>query len=301
MIMENVVKFDTIAKVDEYYGFRHLNPMVSVGHYSGEHEAGTTTFEFGVYMLYIKATKGCKLNYGLTKYDFDEMSVTSFAPGQKVTATFEEGMELPKWSMLAFHPDFLARTSLARKMSAYGFFSYNSNEALHLSKDENELLQTVLLLIEKEIGHAIDRHSRSIVISHIEGFLDYCLRFYERQFYTREIINSRIMDRFTGLLDEYMNGDLKREGLPTVAYFADRLNLSAGYFGELVKTSTGVTAKDIIADRMVLGARELLSDLSLSVTQIADMLGFDYPQHFVRFFKRRTGRTPKEYRTFSMN
>ncbi len=295
------IKLDSIKLFNEHYGFEHLNPMVTVGHHSGAAQPGTTTYNFGVYAIYIKETKGCKLNYGLTKYDFDEMSVTSFAPGQKVTAVVEDGSETPQWTVLAFHPDFLSRTALGKKMSSYGFFSYNSNEALHLSKEEVGLIQSVLSLIEREMRHATDRHSRNIIISHIEVFLDYCLRFYERQFYSREIINSTVIDRFSALLDEYIAEDIQEHGLPTVAYFADRLNLSAGYFGELVKTSSGTNAKDMIADRMVNAARELLNDVSLSVTQVSDRLGFEYPQHFVRFFKRRTGHTPREFRTISIN
>lgn len=299
--MANLIKLDTIRHLNDHYRFEHLNPMIAVGHYNGEPVPGSTTYEFGVYAIYIKETKGCKLNYGLTKYDFDEMSVTAFAPGQKVTAVVEEGQEQPRWTVLAFHPDFLVRTPLGRKMSSYGYFSYSSNEALHLSKEEVDLLSAVLSLIEREMKHSIDRHSRSIIISHLEVFLDYCLRFYERQFYSREVINNTVVEKFNALLDEYMANDISEQGLPTVAYFADRLNLSAGYFGELVKTSTGTTAKDMIADRLVNAARELLNDLTLSVTQVGDMLGFEYPQHFVRFFKRRTGRTPKEYRAISIN
>jgi AraC-like DNA-binding protein len=275
--------------------------MITVGHYKGEPQPGETTYDFGVYAIYIKETKGCELNYGLTKYDFDEMSVAAFAPGQKVTSVVRTGQKQPRWTVLAFHPDFLSRTALGRKMSSYGFFSYNSNEALHLSQDEVELVQSVLSLIEREMRHAIDRHSRNLIITQIEVFLDYCLRFYERQFYTREIINTSVMERFTCLLDDYIAGRLEENGLPTVAYFAYNLNLSPGYFGELVKMSCGITAKDVIAGRLVNAARELLSDLSLSVTQVGERLGFEYPQHFVRFFKRRTGQTPKEYRNIPIN
>ena len=272
-----------------------------MGHYKGEPQPGETTYDFGVYAIYIKETKGCELNYGLTKYDFDEMSVAAFAPGQKVTSVVRTGQKQPRWTVLAFHPDFLSRTALGRKMSSYGFFSYNSKEALHLSKDEVELVQSVLSLIEREMRHAIDRHSRNLIITQIEVFLDYCLRFYERQFYTREIINTSVMERFTCLLDDYIARRLEENGLPTVAYFAYNLNLSPGYFGELVKMSCGITAKDVIAGRLVNAARELLSDLSLSVTQVGERLGFEYPQHFVRFFKRRTGQTPKEYRNIPIN
>lgn len=299
--MNNIVRIDTIRHLNELYGFEQLNPMITVGHYKGESQPGETTYDFGVYAIYIKETKGCELNYGLTKYDFDEMSVAAFAPGQKVTSVVRTGQKQPRWTVLAFHPDFLSRTALGRKMSSYGFFSYNSNEALHLSKDEVELVQSVLSLIEREMRHAIDRHSRNLIITQIEVFLDYCLRFYERQFYTREIINTSVMERFTCLLDDYIAGRLEEHGLPTVAYFAYNLNLFPGYFGELVKMSCGITAKDVIAGRLVNAARELLSDLSLSVTQVGERLGFEYPQHFVRFFKRRTGQTPKEYRNIPIN
>ena len=295
------VKLDTIRQLNDRYGFEHLHPMVAVGRFEGEFEPGETAYRYGIYAIYIKETKGCRLNYGLTQYDFDEMTVTSFAPGQRVTAIIEEGMAQPRWTVLAFHPDFLSGTALGRKMSSYGFFAYNSNEALHLSAEEVRLLSSVLALIDKEIRHGADRLSRAIIISHIEVFLNYCLRFYERQFYSREVINNGVVEKFNSLLDEYIANDLGEHGLPTVAYFADRLNLSPGYFGELVKTSTGTNAKDLIADRLVGAARELLSDLSLSVTQVGDRLGFEYPQHFVRFFKRRTGRTPKEFRTIVSN
>lgn len=295
--MAKEIKIDTIQHLNEYYGFEHLNPMITVGHYSGDPEPGVTTYEYGVYAIYIKETKGCKLNYGLTKYDFDEMSVIALAPGQRVTVVVDESTEKLRWTVLAFHPDFLVRTALAAKMSSYGYFSYSNNEALHLSKDEVDLLGAVLALIEREMKHSIDRHTRSIIVSHIEVFLDYCLRFYERQFFSREIINSSVVEKFNALLDNYIANDIESCGLPTVAYFADKLSLTPGYFGELVKTSTGTTAKDIIAERLVHAARELLNDLSLSVTQVGDRLGFEYPQHFVRFFKRRTGHTPREYRT----
>jgi len=299
--MAEEIRLDSIEQLNNHYGFEHLNPMVTVGHFARQLEPGETIYHFGVYAIFIKSTKGCELNYGLTKYDFDAMTVTSFAPGQKVTSVVKPGDVQPQWTVLAFHPDFLSRTALGRKMSAYGFFSYNSNEALHLSQDEVNLLQSVLALIEREMRHAIDRHSRTIIIAHIEVFLDYCLRFYERQFFTREVLNNSVMERFGSMLDTYMTKEISEHGLPTVAYFADRLNLSPGYFGELVKTATGQTAKDIIAERMAGAARELLNDLSLSVSQVSYRLGFDYPQHFVRFFKRRTGRTPKEFRTLPLN
>ena len=294
--MHEEINIDSVSHLNDCYGFTHLHPLITIGHYEGEAVPGEYVYHYGIYAIYIKETKGCVLNYGLTKYDFDEMSVVAFAPGQKVKAIIEPGSVQPRWTVLAFHPDLLARTVLGKKMSSYGFFSYNSNEALHLSAEEVTVMNSVMSLIEREMHHALDRHSRSIIVANIEVFLDYCLRFYERQFITREEINSSVVEKFQLMLADYMAVEAGRQGMPTVAYFADKLNLSQGYFGELVKSATGMTAKDIIADNMVNTARELLNDMNLSVTQVGYRLGFEYPQHFVRFFKRKTGKTPGEYR-----
>lgn len=294
--MHEEINIDSVSNLNDCYGFTPLHPLITIGHYEGESVPGEYVYHYGIYAIYIKETKGCVLNYGLTKYDFDEMSVVAFAPGQKVTAVIEPGSVQPRWTVLAFHPDLLARTALGKKMSSYGFFSYNSNEALHLSAEEVTVMNSVMSLIEREMHHALDRHSRSIIVANIEVFLDYCLRFYERQFISREEINSSVVEKFQLMLADYMAVEAGRQGLPTVAYFADKLNFSQGYFGELVKSATGMTAKDIIADNMVNTARELLNDMNLSVTQVGYRLGFEYPQHFVRFFKRKTGKTPGEYR-----
>ena len=181
-------------------------------------------------------------------------------------------------------------------MSRYEFFDYTSNEALHLSAQEVEIFKGVLNMIEQELHHAIDKHTRELVVSHIELLLNYCLRFYDRQFITREEINHSVVKKFLSLLDEYISEKAEREGLPTVAYFADKCCLSTGYFGTLVKTETGRTAKDLINDRIMGKAKELLASDTLSVTQISQRLGFEYPQHFVRFFKALTGKTPTQWR-----
>ena len=181
-------------------------------------------------------------------------------------------------------------------MSKYDFFSYDSNEALHLSAAEVEVVRSVLAIIKQEIQHAIDKHSRRIIVNNIEVLLNYCLRFYERQFVTREEINHSTVSKFEHLLNDYIDTKAERSGVPTVAYFADKCCLSAGYFGELVKVETGKTAHDFIADYVMMHAKELLNDLTLTVTQVSQKLGFEYPQHFVRFFKRRAGKTPTQYR-----
>lgn len=290
------VYFDTVEQFNDYYGIETLHPLVSVVRYDREGTIEPTMFHYGLYALFLKENKGCVLTYGRTKYDFDEMTITSFAPGQTITANPAPGVKNPRWTAIVFHPDFLARTPLGREISKYEFFSYNSNEALHLSAAEVEVVRSVLAIIQQEMRHAIDRHSRRLIVNNIEVLLGYCLRFYERQFVTREEINHSTVKRFEQLLNDYLADEAGQKGVPTVAYFADKCCLSPGYFGELVKTETGRTAQDFIADRVLVRAKELLNDLSLTVTQVSLRLGFEYPQHFVRFFKRHTGKTPSQYR-----
>ncbi len=190
----------------------------------------------------------------------------------------------------------LNRTQLGKNISRYEFFDYTSNEALHLSAAEVNIFRDVLSMIKQELQHPIDRHSRELIVSNIELLLNYCLRFYDRQFITREEINHSVVKKFISLLDEYIARKAEHEGLPTVAYFADKCCYSTKYFGELVKTETGKTAKSMINDRLLSAARQLLDDETLSITQVSQRLGFEYSQHFVRFFKAQTGKTPSEYR-----
>lgn len=151
-------------------------------------------------------------------------------------------------------------------------------------------------MIQQELERGIDKHSRELIVSNIELLLNYCLRFYDRQFVTREEINHTVVKKFTDLLDRYIADKARREGLPSVAYFADKCCYSTKYFGELVKTETGRTARDFINDRLLRTAKQLLADEELSISQVSQELGFEYPQHFVRFFKSQTGKTPSEYR-----
>ena len=224
------------------------------------------------------------------------MTVTSFAPGQSIHVEPNPEVPVPKWTALLFHPDLLNRTQLGKNIGRYEFFDYTSNEALHLSCGEIEIYRGVLAMIQQELERGIDKHSRELIVSNIELLLNYCLRFYDRQFVTREVINHTVVKLFTVLLDRYIADKARREGLPSVAYFADKCCYSTKYFGELVKTETGRTARDFINDRLLRAAKQLLADEELSISQVSQELGFEYPQHFVRFFKSQTGKTPSEYR-----
>ena len=167
---------------------------------------------------------------------------------------------------------------------------------MHLSAQEVEVFRGVLAMIEQELHSAIDKHTRELIVSNIELLLNYCLRFYDRQFITREEINHSVVKKFIGLLDDYIATKALRDGLPTVSYFAEKCCLSGGYFGNLVRMETGRTAKDIISDHLLAHAKQLLNGEELTITMISNRLGFDYPQHFVRFFKSHTGKTPSAYR-----
>ena len=291
---------NTIQDFNDYQGMETLHPLVSVVHVENTEHIKECVMHYGLYAIYLKENKGCKLSYGRTPYDFDEMTVTSFAPGQVVNVEPNPDVPFAKFTALVFHPDLLNRTALGTQMSRYEFFSYSSTEALHLSAQEVEVFQGVIAMIEQELHRAIDKHTRELIVSNIELLLNYCLRFYDRQFITREEINHGVVIKFLTLLDEYMNDKAKYEGLPTVAYFADKCCLSNGYFGTLVKTETGRTAMDIISDHVLAYAKQLLNDEALTITMISNRLGFEYPQHFVRFFKSHTGKTPSAYRNESI-
>lgn len=295
------IYFDSIQQVNDFYGMPTLHPMVSVLHLdrSDSEEVSKYQVHYGIYALWLKETKGCHLSYGRTPYDFDEQTVTSFEPGQTVTVEITDRSIRPRCVALLFHPDFLNRTQLGNHIQRYEFFSYSSTEALHLSEAEVNIFKQVLGMIEMELQHPIDQHTRELIVSNIELLLNYCLRFYDRQFITLEEINHSVVKQFDTLLKDYLRNQAEKEGLPSVSYFADKCCLTPGYFGQLVKTETGRTAKDFINDRLLATAKEYLSDELLTVSQISGRLGFEYPQHFVRFFKQHTGQTPNDYRKVS--
>ena len=293
--MEEVF-INTIQDFNDYQGMETLHPLVSVVHVENTEHIKECVMHYGLYAIYLKENKGCKLSYGRTPYDFDEMTVTSFAPGQVVKVEPNPDVPFAKFTALVFHPDILNRTALGRQISRYEFFGYASTEALHLSAQEVEVFRGVLEMIEQELHRAIDKHTRELIVSNIELLLNYCLRFYDRQFITREEINHSVVKKFIEMLDDYISTKALRDGLPTVAYFADKCCLSNGYFGNLVRVETGRTAKDIISDHVLAYAKQLLNDEALTITIISSRLGFEYPQHFVRFFKSHTGKTPSAYR-----
>ena len=252
---------------------------------------------YGLYALFLKQGDGCSIRYGREKYDYQEGTVVSFKPGQVVEVEWDESRPMPPSRGLLFHPDLLFGTQLARRINDYTFFDYDQREALHLSEREQRMVVELFDRIEEELQHPIDRHSQTLITDAIGLLLDYCMRYYDRQFITRHKVNSDILTAFHQQLREYFeSGHPERNGLPTVAYFADKACLSPNYFGDLISKESGTTAQRHIQDAVIERSKQLLIETRLPVSEIACQLGFEYPQHFSRLFKSRTGMTPNEYR-----
>lgn len=295
--MDTLRRFETIRDYNEFNNNETLHPMVSVVDLSKASPRHGSQMYFGFYTIFLKDVKCGDLVYGRHTYDYQEGTLVFIAPGQVAGVKSNGDIYQPKGYALIFHPDFIHGTSLGRHIQEYTFFSYQSNEALHLSERERKIVLDCFSKIQYELERAIDKHSKRLIIANIELFLNYCIRFYERQFITRDTVHKGILERFEILLNEYFQADKPQTiGLPSVAYFASELNLSSSYFGDLIKKETGRTAQDYIQSKLIDEAKEKIFDQTKSVSQIAYELGFKYPQHFTRLFKQHVGNTPNEYR-----
>lgn len=292
-----MVYFDTVLQYARFYGHHALHPLAGLVDLSKAHMQPENIFHFGIYAIFLKERKNCELRYGKSHYDFDEGTMVFLAPGQTVQVTPTGEPHQPAGFALVFHPDLIKGTSLGKRIHEYSFFSYQSKEALHLSDKERAVILDCMENIETELSQNIDRHSKRLIVSNLELLLNYCTRFYDRQFITREVVNAGIVERFESLLNEYVYGEkLRLDGLPSVGYFAGELHLSANYFGDLIKRETGKSAMELIHLKLLEVAKERIFDTQKSVGEIAFELGFKYPQHFNRFFKQQTGYSPKDYR-----
>lgn len=299
--MDNMRRFETIKDYNVFNNNETLHPLVSVVDLSKAAQRSGSKMYFGFYTVFLKDVKCGDLVYGRHTYDYQEGTLVFLAPGQVAGLNSNGEMYQPKGYALVFHADLIHGTNLGRHIQEYSFFGYQSNEALHLSERERKIVLDCFAKIKYELEHSIDKHSKKLIVSNIELFLDYCIRFYERQFITRDKAHKGILERFEGLLNDYFQSEnVQRIGLPSVAYCARELNLSPGYFGDLIKKETGSTAQEYIQKKVIDVAKELIFDRNKSVSQIAYELGFKYPQHFTRLFKQKIGMSPNEYRT-SMN
>jgi AraC-like DNA-binding protein len=252
---------------------------------------------FGFYTIFLKDVVCGDIVYGRHTYDYQEGTLVFLAPGQVAGVNSNGEIYQPKGYALVFHADLLHGTSLGRHIQDYTFFGYQFYEALHLSDSERKIVLDGLAKIQYELDHALDKQSKKLIAANIELLLDYCVRFYDRQFITRDHVNQGILEKFENLLNNYFSSEKPQAiGLPSVAWCADELNLSANYFGDLVKKETGKTAQEHIQNKVIDLAKERMFDTGKTVGQVAYELGFKYPQHFVRLFKQRVGHTPNEYR-----
>ena len=296
--MDKILNLDSVDLYNKLYGLETLNPLVSVIDLNkATSSVDLIRFNYGIYALYLKLEKACDIKYGRQTYDYQEGTIVCFAPGQTAeTNPTTDKVQVNAHGIL-FHPDLLRGTSLGKSIKKYTFFSYEVNEALHLSEEERSIVMDCLKIIRMELEHGVDKHSKTLLVNHIELLLNYCMRFYERQFITRGKTNRDVLTRFENLLDEYFESALaEQDGLPTVKYFADKLCLSSNYFGDMFKKETGKSPQEYIQEKVIELAKERISDTADTVSQIAYSLGFQYPQHFCRLFKRRVGYTPSEYR-----
>lgn len=296
--MEEFIKLDEVDKYNKLFGLETLHPLVSVVDLSKATRWPTRLkINYGVYALYLKDVKCGNIIYGRQSYDYQDGTIVAFAPGQVTVTELLEDVQ-PRAYGILFHPDLIRGTALGQEIKGYSFFSYETREALHLSEEERQTVMDCLHKIEAELEHAIDKHSRRLITANIGLLLDYCMRFYERQFTTREEVNRDIIVRFERLLDDYFDSDApQREGLPTVRYFADKVCLSPNYFGDMIRRQTGQTASDYIQNKLIERTKEALLSTDSTMSEIAYGLGFQYPQHLSRMFKRVTGLTPGEFRT----
>lgn len=295
---KNFLHVKSISETNRMLGLgKPLHPLVTIIRRWPEVDFSNTTLTGDLYLISLKGSITGSFGYGRNSYDFEEGTMTFLAPDQALQ--FAEATDTPNeedtWTII-FHPDLLLGSELFHKIKEYSFFDYDTNEGLHLSQKEKEALSLLVDSIDEELQHNIDRHSQKLIISNLETLLTYCLRFYERQFYTRTNFNKSIVPKFNQVLKEYFDAG---KGIPTVALCGTELNMSANYLSDLLKIETGKSAKDHIHDYVIDKAKNLLLISNNNVNEIAYYLGFRYPQHFSKLFKHKTGMSPSKFRTLN--
>ncbi len=302
--MDNIIKLETISQLHEGIGYEKTNhPIVSVIDLSKirpDALPGNTKILQELYSVTLKEVKCGFLRYGRKKFDFQEGTLLCVSPDQVITIEHEpeeNSHDNHKGWALYFHPDLIRRSSLGRKIHEYTFFSYDTEEALHLSDKEREILIYIFQKIDQEINTNIDSFTQDLIISNIELLLNYCKRFYSRQFIMRNRINHDIAVKFEYFIKEYINsGRLEAEGIPSVKYCGEEMALSPNYLSDLLKKETGKNTQEHIHYHVMEKAKTLLLSSDKSVSEIAYELGFEYPQYFSKLFKARAGITPGNYR-----
>lgn len=295
----------TIDKVSDYHaltGHEVRHPLVSVVDLATADpqryaSRSIDRLHWNCYAVVLKQGANCTLHYGRGTYDFEEGTVVFIAPGQVIGVGDYDPTQITESKAILFHPDLLLGTPLAARMRDFHFFRYSVSEALHLSNKERALVLDTFGRVEEELRSSIDKHSGRVVTSILEMLLNYCERFYDRQFITRQPLNKDVLVRLEHLVDQYYaSAKPQTEGTLTVAYAAEQLHLSSNYLGDLVKKETGRSAQAYLQMKLLTLAKERLYAPNVSVSEVAFGLGFAYPQHFTRFFKEQVGEAPGAWR-----
>jgi AraC family transcriptional regulator, transcriptional activator of pobA len=299
--MKAPVKVPSISALHQFLGLnKPSNPLISVFNFDDVKLEPETILNAVTTDFYVVALKkdcaGGKCKYGQQYYDFDEGIMYFIAPHQVIQ--FEDVLlNGVKGFVLVVHPDFFHGYPLASEIKNYGYFSYVSNEALHLSEKEENSIMHIIDNISKEIDSNMDVYTQDLLVSNIDLLLKYCDRFNNRQFLTRKKANNDLLTKLETLLDEHFkNNKLADKGIPTVQFVASELNLSPNYLSDMLRVHTGQTTQQHIQNRVIEKAKELLSTTSMSVSEIAYHLGFEHSQSFHRLFKNRTSISPLEFR-----
>ena len=293
------LKFESLTDAHRLFGLpQPRHPLISLinGAHSVLEGKLPVRHVLTFYKIAYKPKLGGKLKYGQGYYDFDEGGLLFAAPGQIIGGNDLDGTVCSQYTLL-IHPDFFLGYPLAKKIKQYGFFSYSTNETLHLSEDEKNTIFSIFTFIERELNSRIDDLSQEVMISQLELLLSYANRFYKRQFITRKTASTDLLQRFEEILDTYFKDEVSlSRGIPTVAYLAEKLNLSPNYLSDMLRTLTGQSAQQHIHDRLIEQAKEKLSTTSLSISEVAYALGFEHSQSFSKLFKTKTNFSPLEFR-----
>ncbi|MBL4648813.1 MAG: helix-turn-helix transcriptional regulator [Aureispira sp.] len=301
--MSDFFHVKSVTEVHDLFGLeKPLHPLITIirGWPAIDFDFSNIKMTFDLYLISLKGNVSGAFKYGRSSYDYEEGTLAFLAPNQVLTFDgADKSLDEGGWSII-FHPDLIRKSELGKTMKNYSFFDYDVNEALHVAEKEKQMLATLVQLIETELEQNIDKHSQELMIVNLESILKYCRRYYDRQFYTRTNQSKDLVLRFEAYLETYFTtSNLVEMGLPTVTQCGKALHLSGSYLSDLLKLETGKSAKDHIHSYIIEKAKTLLLNSNTSVGHIAYELGFEYPQHFSKLFKSKTGTNPSEYRNLN--
>ena len=295
----SIKKINSVKELHTFMGIASpLNPLITIIDHSKtttNSGANNQKLVLDFYNISIKKSFKGQLLYGKNKYDFDEGTMSFLAPNQVITVDNNDERNNIGWSLL-FHPDLIRNYPLAKTIKNYGFFSYEVNEALHLSDEEERIIENSIQNIQKEINSRLDNFSHAVIVSNIELLLSYCNRFYNRQFITRKMATDDLLINFENVLESYFSNKSDAK-LPTVEIVASELKVSSAYLSDMLRSITGQSTQQHIHDKLIEKAKEILTTTNLSISEIAYQLGFEYPQSFSKLFKKKVAITPLQFRS----